>query len=99
MPGPIRLLVLLLCVASAVAINLVACRWGTNCTETTVLSFTTRLDLTGTLGQMNTTGLFAAPWLEGSPLGAVLLGILLPMFLLGLGTYVAVRGPQEKSLS
>ena len=91
----VRILVLLACIAAAVATNLIACRWGTDCSDTTVLSISSQHNITAGSGELEVTGLFAAPWLAGHQLGATFLGVVLPMVLIGVGTYVAIRGTVE----
>ncbi|MDG2199847.1 MAG: hypothetical protein P8K80_01525 [Phycisphaerales bacterium] len=86
-----RIVVFLACIAIAIVINLVVCRWGTNVTGTTVLSIVSHSDRTDTVG------LFAAPWLEGKPFWATLLGVLLPMGFLALGVYLFIRNPEEEA--
>ena len=47
--------------------------------------------MTFSSGLDGTSGVFAAPWLVGHPLAATLIGIVLPLFLLSVGTYFLVR--------
>ena len=90
MPKNGRVIVFLACIALAIVINLVTCRWGISVNGTTVLSISSRANA----GGVDTIGLFAAPWLEGKQAWATLLGVLLPMAMLGLGTYVLIRSPK-----
>ena len=78
-----RIIAFLLCTILAVGINLMAGSWGSNRSETAIMTFDSGID--------GATGMFAAPWLVGHPLAATLIGIVLPMFLLGLGAYFLVR--------
>ena len=78
-----RISAFLLCTGLAVGINLTASRWGTDRSETAIMTFDSTLD--------GSSGVFAAPWLVGHPLAAILIGIALPVFLLGTGTYFLVR--------
>ena len=71
------------CFGLALGINLVSARWGSNRSETAVMTIDSGID--------GATGMFAAPWLIGHPLAATLVGIVLPMFLVGLGCYFLVR--------
>ena len=89
MPKIGRVIVFLACIALAIVINLVTCRWGVSVNGTTVLSISSQAGAGG-----ETSGLFAAPWLEGKQAWAMLLGVLLPMAMLGLGTYFLIRSPK-----
>ncbi len=83
MNRPARILACLVCTGLAVGINLAAGRWGIDRSETAIMTFSSGLD--------GTSGVFAAPWLVGHPLAATLIGIVLPLFLLSVGTYFLVR--------
>lgn len=86
-----RFVILLLTVVLAVVLNLLTCRWGTDVNSTSIMTFTQQADGT------QPTGMFAAPFLAEAPWLALLLGILAPMVLLGIGFYVVVRGEQPKN--
>jgi hypothetical protein len=88
-----RAIVLLACIATAIVINLVVCRWGTSVTATTVLSISSQTQS----DQTSTVGLFAAPWLEGNQFWATVLGVLLPMGLLALGVYIFIRNSEAET--
>ena len=88
-----RAIVFLACIATAIVINLVVCRWGTSVTGTTVLSISSQAQS----HQANTVGLFAAPWLEGKQFWATVLGVLLPMGFLALGVYLFIRNPEAEA--
>ena len=90
-----RLGFLLTSIILAVAANLVFCRWGINCSESAVLTMYTDTGPRDDGEGIEVAGLFAAPWLEHSPSLALGLGVLLPMVLLGIGTYAAVRRDDE----
>ena len=88
MNRPARILACLVCTGLAVGINLAAGRWGIDRSETAIMTFDGGLD--------GSVGAFAAPWLVGHPLAGTLLGIVLPMALLGLGAYFLVREPASR---
>ena len=85
-----RLFVLLLAVILAIVINLITCRWGTDVNSASIMTFAQDHDGTQQIG------MFAAPFLASTPWVALVVGVLLPMVLLGLGFYVALRGEQAK---
>ena len=78
-----RIIACLFCTAMAVGINLAASSWGTDRSDTAIMTFASGID--------GSTGAFAAPWLVGHPLAATLIGIVLPMLLLGSGAYFLIR--------
>lgn len=86
---------LLASIVLAVAANLVFCRWGINCSESAVLTMYSDTGPWNDGEGTEVAGLFAAPWLEHSPSLALVLGVLLPMVLIGIGTYAAVRRDDE----
>ena len=86
-----RFVILLLTVIAAIVLNLLTCRWGTAVNSTSIMTFTQEVNGT------NPVGMFTAPFLAGAPWLALLLGILAPMALLGIGFYVVVRGEQPKN--
>ena len=75
------------CILIACAINLLTCRWGVGVSDTAVLTFE--------LPENEAAGLFAAPWLEGRQLLATLSGVILPMFMIGLGVYFVARSDKS----
>ena len=74
----------------AIGVNLLVCRWGSNRSDTAIMTFES--------GPDGAIGAFAAPWLDGRPVAATLLGILLPMFLIGLAAYFLVRKSASKAV-
>ena len=85
-----RFFALVLAVILAVALNLVTCRWGTDLDTASIMTFAQNTDGTSPVG------MFAAPFLATQPWAALLLGVLVPMTLLGVGFYIALRGPKSK---
>jgi hypothetical protein len=85
-----RLFALLLAVVLAVGLNLLSCRWGTDLGTTSIMTFAQNTDGTRPVG------MFAAPFLATTPWASLLLGVLIPMALLGVGFYIALRGPKSK---
>jgi len=83
-----RIVTFLCCVVLAIGVNLATCVWGTDRSETAIMTFDGGLD--------GSVGAFAAPWLVGHPLAGTLLGIVLPMALVGLGAYFLVREPASR---
>jgi len=74
-------------ITCAVGMNLLTTRWGTERSASPVMTISTSDGGSGA----ETTGLYAAPWLEHAPWLAFGLGILVPMGLLGAGTFYLVR--------
>ena len=79
--------ILLGAITCAVGMNLLTTRWGTERSASPVMTIST----SDVERRTQATGLYAAPWLEQAPWLAFGLGILLPMGLLGAGTYFLVR--------
>jgi hypothetical protein len=82
-----RHVLLLGTITCAVGMNLLSTRWGTERSASPVMTISTSDDGS----RAETTGLYAAPWLEHAPWLAFGLGILVPMGLLGAGAYYLVR--------
>lgn len=74
------------CILGACAVNLLTSRWGTGLSDTAVLTFQRH----GGGGEV--TGLFPASWLGGAQWLSTLTGVLVPMFMIGIGVYFVARG-------
>lgn len=85
-----RMLVLMLTVILAVTLNLIACRWGVDVDSTAIMTFAQNHDGTQQVG------MFAASYFESNAWASLMLGVLLPMVLLGVGFYAVLRGEPAK---
>jgi len=94
-----RVLFLLLATCMGVVLNLVTCRWGTDVTTAPVMTFSRTEATFSSSGSPQFSGLFAAPMLVSVPWLALVLGVLLPLTLLGIGVYVALRQPADETAS
>ena len=85
-----RMLVLMLTVILAFTLNLIACRWGVDVDSTAIMTFAQNHDGTQQVG------MFAASYFESNAWASLMLGVLLPMVLLGVGFYAVLRGEPAK---
>tara|TARA_B100000405_G_C16335603_1_gene282064 strand:+ start:197 stop:490 length:294 start_codon:yes stop_codon:yes gene_type:complete len=82
---------LLISLVSAVALNLIFTRWGTMSPDLALLSFRWDWEMTLGISDADEVGIFTAPFLANLPWVSLLLGLILPLMLLGLAMYILVR--------